>query len=554
MQPLNIEQSLEKEGLISREQLSTIKMEQQRSSVSLVKAIRQLGVVSEDTLVGFLSRQMHIEIFDLKGFRFPDDVARILPADFLWEKSVIPLFRKNDELSIGMLDPLDTALLEDLRFRTGLFIKPYLVKEDGLKAVLAACLDRRSLSRGGAHPQTEAVSAVPALDAAGSDDSVKPSVVEAVNLLFLQAVKFGASDIHIEPQRNKMRLRLRIDGVLKEITPPESAVYDAFVSRIKIMANLDIAEKRQPQDGRINMDLDDGSLDIRVSVIPTIQRESLVLRLLKQNKKILTLDELGMPGSRRAVYDNLIRRPSGIVLVTGPTGSGKTTTLYASLSLIKSVAKNIITIEDPVEYQLDFCRQIQVNPKANLTFANGLRSILRHDPDIIMVGEIRDLETATIAIQAALTGHLVLSTLHTNDAASAVTRLIDMGIEPFLIASCLNGVVAQRLMRVLCQKCKAKVAQKAYKNSPFAQKEIETWDAAGCQECLHTGYSGRIGIFEIMEMTPEIGRLTVEKKSGTEIAAYCRGNGVKFLADDGWDKVVTGTTSVSELLRVLGPG
>jgi type II secretory ATPase GspE/PulE/Tfp pilus assembly ATPase PilB-like protein len=369
-----------------------------------------------------------------------------------------------------------------------------------------------------------------------------------------QAVAAKASDIFIEPLQKALRIRYRVDGIIREVDRMSKTLHFPVVSRIKIMSNLDIAEKRQPQDGRFNMDLEDGSLDVRVSVIPTIQRESIVLRLLRQNRKLLTLDELGMSGKSRPAYETMVRRPSGIILVTGPTGSGKSTTLYASLLIIKSVEKNIITIEDPVEYQLDFCRQIQVNPKANLNFATGLRSILRHDPDIIMVGEIRDLETATIAIQAALTGHLVLSTLHTNDAASAVTRLIDMGIEPFLIASCLNGVVAQRLIRVLCPKCKVKVPKRAYKESPFPAKEIETYEAKGCQDCLNTGYAGRVGIFEIMEMTPDIGRLTVEKKSSADIIALCRATGLKFLRDDGWEKVADGTTSVSELMRVLGPG
>ncbi|MCG8431060.1 MAG: GspE/PulE family protein, partial [Candidatus Omnitrophica bacterium] len=361
------------------------------------------------------------------------------------------------------------------------------------------------------------------------------------------------SDVHIEPVREKMRLRLRIDGVLKEISAPESAQYNAFVSRIKIMANLDIAEKRRPQDGRIDLALENGEkLDIRVSVIPTIERESLVLRLLRQNKKVMTLNELGMSSENLALYEKLIRRPSGIILVTGPTGSGKTTTLYASLSIIQSEEKNIITIEDPVEYQLDFCRQIHVNPKVNLTFANGLRSILRHDPDIIMVGEIRDLETATIAIQAALTGHLVFSTLHTNDAASAITRLVDMGIEPFLISSCLHGVVAQRLVRVLCPACKSKQEKRLFSEAPFPDKEIAVWEAKGCQSCLHTGFAGRLGIFEVMEMTPEIGRLTVEKAGARDIVSHLRAQGGKFMYDDGWEKVLAGKTGATEVLRVLG--
>jgi type II secretory ATPase GspE/PulE/Tfp pilus assembly ATPase PilB-like protein len=340
---------------------------------------------------------------------------------------------------------------------------------------------------------------------------------------------------------------------LKEISPPEAGLSAAFVSRIKIMSNLDIAEKRVPQDGRFNVNFGEESLDVRVSVIPTIKGESLVLRLLRQNRRLLTLEELGMSKDKLDIYNRLIQRPSGIILVTGPTGSGKTTTLYASLTQLKSIDRNIITIEDPVEYQLDFCRQIQVNPKVNLTFATGLRSILRHDPDIIMVGEIRDLETATIAIQAALTGHLVFSTLHTNDAASAITRLVDMGIEPFLIASCLNGAVAQRLVRVLCPKCKKATEKTVFPNSPYAEP-IEVYKPVGCQDCLNTGFAGRLAIFEIMELSGDIGRLTMQRASSEQIISYCRGRGMKFLLDDGWEKVARGLTTPTELMRVLGAG
>jgi len=542
MAQLNIEQSLVGEGIISAEQLQNVKLEQQRSSISLVKAIRRLNIITEDALIDFLCKKMHLNCLNLKDFSPSEDLLSLLPSDFILKEKILPISKNNDELAVGILDPLDSALLDELRFRTGLFIRPSLVKEKELTEILTYYVDGRKKPQ---PAQKEArVEAV-------IEEGSKPTVVEAVNLLLLQAVKAGASDIHIEPQADKMRLRLRIDGVLKEITPPESGIYNAFVSRIKIMSNLDIAERRQPQDGRLNVDFEDGSLDVRVSVIPTIQGESIVLRLLRQHARILTLDELGMSPENLKIYSSLIRRPSGIILVTGPTGSGKTTTLYASLSILQSVEKNIITIEDPVEYKLNFCRQIQVNPKVNLTFANGLRSILRHDPNIIMVGEIRDLEAATIAIQAALTGHLVFSTLHTNDSASAITRLIDMGIEPFLISSCLNGAVAQRLVRILCPKCKKKI-KGVYKNSPYPDKEIEVYEPGGCQECLQTGYSGRIGIFEVMEMTPAIGRLAVEKSSSEEIMSLCRSKGKEFIFEDGWKKVLSGLTSPQELLRILG--
>jgi len=549
-QQLNIEESLVKEGVISSQQLQTLKLEQQRSSASLVEAIHRLKFVPEDTLIDFLCKKLNLTKYNLADFSPAKDLLSLLPTDFVWKYKVIPLFREHDELAVGLLDPMNYGLLEELRFRTGLFIKPYLLKEEELNNVLVQYFDRRKTKR----PEGQAV-----LKESAAKEVSEPTVIEAVNLLLLQAVKVNASDIHIEPQERRMRIHLRVDGVLKDISPFEEDIYNALVSRIKIMSNLDIAERRLPQDGRFKVDLEDGSVDVRVSVIPTIQGESVVLRLLRQNKKLLTLQESGMSKENFNKYLRLIQKPSGIVLVTGPTGSGKTTTLYASLMMVKSSERNIITIEDPVEYQLDFCRQIQVNTKVNLLFSTGLRSILRHDPDIIMVGEIRDRETAEIAVQASLTGHLVLSTLHTNDAASAITRLIDMGIEPFLIASCLNGAVAQRLVRVLCPKCKKPISDEELKKLPFAlpkgiadQQLRNIYQPQGCQDCLHTGYAGRIGIFEIMEMDAQIGRLTVEKASSEQIGTYCRSKAMEFLYDDGWKKVLSGITSTQELMRILG--
>ncbi|MCX5715208.1 MAG: GspE/PulE family protein [Candidatus Omnitrophica bacterium] len=549
MPELNLEESIIKEGILSAQQLQTVKIELQRSSITLVEAIRRLRFVPEDTLLNFLSSKLNLKVFNSAGYLPDKDILALLPIEFLWEKKVAPLSKENDELTVGVLDPLNGALLEELRFRTGFFIRPCLIKEEDLNSVLAKFYDRRSGLRAAAKEES-------VIEKVKEEGSFEPSAIEAANLLLIQAIKFNASDVHIEPQsKDKMSLRLRIDGVLKEISPPDSKIFNAFISRIKIMSNLDIAERRLPQDGRFSFTTEDSTLDVRVSVIPTIQGESIVLRLLRQNKKLLSLQELGMSKENFEKYRKFIQRPSGIILVTGPTGSGKSTTLYASLLSLQSVEKNIITIEDPVEYQLDFGRQIQVNHKINLVFATGLRSILRHDPDIIMVGEIRDLETATIAIQAALTGHLVLSSLHTNDAASAVTRLIDMGIEPFLIASCLNGVVGQRLIRVLCPKCKKPKVDTS--NDPaFAaitsQGTATGYETGGCQDCLNTGFSGRLGIFEVMEMTPQIGRKTVDKASSDEINELCRKDGMRFLHDDGLEKVLAGSTTPQELLRVIG--
>ena len=538
----SFEENLLKEGFISKGQLETVKLEQKRSSISIVEALRRLNIVSEDKLQQFLLKELRISIFPLKDFTPSQEVLSYIPADFAWNHKVIPLVKEQDTLAIGLLDPLNFSLQEQLRFKTGLFIRPYLIKESELADFLSRCYDRRT-DRVGAPAET-----------AVEDDKgefEKPTIIEAVNLLITQAVKSNASDVHLEPHEGSVRVRLRIDGVLEEVTPPSINLYKALASRVKIMSNLDIAEKRIPQDGRFQLQVDQKPLDVRVSVLPTIHGESIVLRLLSQDKKILSLEELGMLEDNLKEYTKAIYQTSGMILVTGPTGSGKSTTLYASLSALKTTAKNIITIEDPVEYELNFCRQIPVNPKVNLTFAAGLRSILRHDPDIIMVGEIRDLETATIAVQAALTGHLVFSTLHTNDAVSAITRLVDMGIEPFLVSSCVNLVIAQRLVRVLCPQCK-KSRKAVFEDSPSGKTEIEIYEPAGCQSCLQTGYSGRIGIFELMEMTPEVSQLTVRKANADEITQVCRKHGMRFLYDDGWNLVRKGVTSPQELLRVLG--
>ncbi len=538
----SFEENLIKQGVISKEQLETVRLEQKRSSISLVEALHRLNVVSEDKLQQFLVNELRLPFFSLKGFTPSEEALSCIASEFAWNYKVIPLTKEQDTLSIGLLDPLNFSLQEQLRFRTGLFVKVYLVKESELTEFLGSFYDRRTEPRGAEGGKEKDFEA---------GEFEKPSIIEAVNLLIAQAVNSKASDIHIEPHAEKVRVRMRIDGVLKDVSAPSISLYKALVSRIKIMSNLDIAEKRVPQDGRLQVQGEGRDLDVRVSVLPTIYGESVVMRLLSQDKKILTLEQLGMREENLVIFEKAITRTSGMILVTGPTGSGKSTTLYATLSALKSSLKNIITIEDPVEYQLDFCRQIPVNPKVNLTFAAGLRSILRHDPDIIMVGEIRDLETATIAVQAALTGHLVFSTLHTNDAVSAITRLVDMGIEPFLVASCVNVVIAQRLVRSLCPNCK-KTVKGIFANSTFPTEEIEVCEPVGCQNCLQTGYAGRIGIFEIMEMTPQIAQTTVKKANADEIAQICKKDGMRFMRDDAWNLVRKGTTSPEEILRVLG--
>jgi len=375
-------------------------------------------------------------------------------------------------------------------------------------------------------------------------------IIRLLNALLQQAVKERASDIHVEPYEKEIEVRMRVDGVLRAVLKPPRIIQDALISRIKIMAHLDIAEKRLPQDGRIRLLVGGRDIDIRVSIVPTAHGERAVLRLLDRMQGVLGLWEVGLEERQQKEFDRLLLRPNGIVLVTGPTGSGKTTTLYAALNRIHSVEKNIITVEDPVEYQLQGIGQIHVNSKVGLTFASGLRSILRQDPDVIMVGEIRDRETAEIAIQASLTGHLVLSTLHTNDAPSALTRLVDMGVEPFLAASSLSAVLAQRLVRVICPKCKESYSPDETEASYFQKPPGELYKGSGCDYCNDTGYHGRLAIFELLNVNDSIRHLISERADASRIRTAAMEGGMRSLRQDGMDKALTGQTTVEEVLRV----
>ncbi len=376
-------------------------------------------------------------------------------------------------------------------------------------------------------------------------------IIRLLNALFLQAVKEKASDIHIEPYEKELDVRLRIDGILQRVLNPPKIIQDALISRVKIMANLDIAEKRLPQDGRIRLLIGGKDIDIRVSIVPTTYGERAVLRLLDRSYGIMNLSDLGLGGREGKLFDELLSRTSGILLVTGPTGSGKTTTLYGALNKIHTEEKNIITVEDPVEYQLKGIGQIHVNPRIGLSFAAGLRSILRQDPDVIMVGEIRDFETAEIAIQASLTGHLVLSTLHTNDASSAITRLLDMGVEPFLVASSLIAVLAQRLVRTLCPFCRELYDPDESEIKYFESHPTKLYSAKGCSKCRHSGYMGRTGIFELLLLDNKIRQLITARQDSQIIKDYAVGQRMKTLYLDGIEKVLKGYTTLQEVLRVI---
>jgi general secretion pathway protein E len=477
-----------------------------------------------------------------------------IPLSYAKGNLILPIKRENGELLAAVADSRGTLALKELAAHYGL--SPRSIEMP--PAELLEHINRFYGQVGSAEEVMDDISGEDFSSVATEFEKPRDilelteeaPIIRLLNALMQQAVKDRASDIHIEPYEKELEVRLRVDGVLRKVLSPPKIIQDALISRIKIMSNLDIAEKRLPQDGRIRLLVGGRDIDIRVSVLPTSFGERAVLRLLDRMQGVLGLGEVGLLEENSARVEELINRPNGILLVTGPTGSGKTTTLYAALNRIYSEEKNIITVEDPVEYQLKGIGQIQVSPRIGLTFANGLRSIIRQDPDIIMVGEIRDLETAEIAIQASLTGHLVLSTLHTNDAPSAITRLIDMGVEPFLVASSLTGVLAQRLVRRICPHCK-----ETYTPSPAEAEYFDTPPESlsrgrGCAKCNQTGYLGRLGIFELLTTTPSIVDLISGKADARSIKDLAVAGGMKTLRDDGLLKVQMGMTALEEVLRV----
>jgi general secretion pathway protein E len=476
-----------------------------------------------------------------------------LPLAFARSRLILPLSLSDGVLQVAMGDPLDLPALDELR-------DLYDAVPQGVVVPKGEVLDavNRLYSRiaGSAQEVVEELEGVELSTIATElshprdllDLTDEAPVIRLLNSILFQAVKERASDIHIEPFEHDLEVRFRIDGVLYRMLTPPKIVQEALISRVKIMASLNIAEKRLPQDGRLRVIVAGRDVDIRVSIVPTFFGERVVLRLLDKQKGVLSLPDIGLAQKQVAIMERLLARSSGIILVTGPTGSGKTTTLYAALTRLNSPEKNIITIEDPIEYQLKGVGQIQVNPKIDLTFANGLRSVLRQDPDIIMVGEIRDAETAEIAMQASLTGHLVLSTLHTNDAATAVTRLVDMGVEPFMVASTLSAVIAQRLVRVICPHCREEYApDREYAGIVLPPKLFR---GRGCEKCFNLGSIGRIGIYEMLMLDSEICSMIMQRKPSGLIKEYATAHGMTTLRDDGLAKVAAGITTIEELLRV----
>ncbi len=545
-------------NILSAEDLRKAQRIAQAEARSLEQVLVMRKMVDEEKLYNLISDIIGVPFVDLASYIVDPKIIKLFTSEMARKFQAIPLFKIGDTVSVAMTDPNDILRVDQLRGKFGKKVELYLCSATELQRTLdqyypSTGMESLVKELGQAD---EATRGVPGgserfSDAGAGTDEENP-VIKLLNMILQQAVHDGASDIHIEPDKNILRVRLRIDGVLHEISSPPKHLESAIISRVKVISDMDIAESRIPQDGRFHTRLDGKDIDVRVSTIPTIWGENVVMRLLDMASLNIGLENLGFAPRNLEAFARLIARPYGMILVTGPTGSGKTTTLYCALQRINTVDKHILTIEDPVEYQIEMIRQIQVNPKAGLDFVNGLRSIVRHDPDVIMVGEIRDLPTAEIAVQSAMTGHLVFSTLHTNDAPGALMRLTDMGIEPFLISSSVIGIIAQRLLRRICARCK-----QAYKPSDQILKEIarvksvtEIFRGKGCRFCNNTGYKGRVAIAEVMEISDAIRELVLAKRPSGEVRKLAEQAGMLSLRDDGLEKVVEGITTMEEVARV----
>ena len=540
-------------GLINAAQLEEALNEQRSTGRFFGEVLVSRGVSSEEQIARALSEQLGFAFVDLKEITLEPKALELVPRELCEKYNFIPIFISQNSLTMAMGNALDVNTVDKVQALTNMRVRAvFACPSDIRKALDKQAVPGRPAPASPASSPARGAEQVSSLQ---QQANLRP-VIERVSQLIEKAVEMGASDIHLEPEKKKLNCRYRIDGILHSMPAIPLEDQAAMISRIKIMADMDIAEKRLPQDGRVRTSAMGRDIDLRVSTFPSIYGENMVLRILDRSGGLLKLEELGFSAADLEGYRKLIHRPYGMMLVTGPTGSGKTTALYAALSEIASVEKNVITLEDPVEYEIDNIRQSQINVKAGLTFANGLRSIVRQDPDIIMIGEIRDRETAEIAIHAALTGHLVLSTLHTNDAPSAAARLIDMGVEPFLVASSVIGILAQRLIRTLCPACKQKyvpskeLLQQLGLAGKFDESGIHFYKESGCAKCKQYGYLGRTGIYELLVPTEKIRDLITKKAAALIIQEEAVKAGMKTLREAGIEKVIKGLTSVSEILRV----
>jgi type IV pilus assembly protein PilB len=543
-------------GLVTHDQLTAAYDEHQRNGRSLGRVLVEQGVLSEGQLVAALATQIGLRFVDLSDFSVDGSAVSRVPDSVCRRYTALPVGYEDGKLLVAMADPANVFAIDDIRSITGMDVKPAVAT----RADVLAAINRYHRNDGELDDLTMSIS--------GDDDALDDlsnvgevvedaPIVKFVNLLITQAIQDRASDIHIEPTERDLRVRFRIDGVLHEVMRSPRNIQSGVISRLKIMAEINIAERRIPQDGRLSVNSNGKKVDLRVATLPTVWGEKVVMRILDNSTAMLNLSDLGFSQANYDRYALSFNKPYGMLLVTGPTGSGKSTTLYATLNIVSTPDKNVITVEDPVEYRLAGINQVQTNAKAGLTFASALRSILRSDPDIVLIGEIRDHETAQIAIEAALTGHLVLSTLHTNDAPSAVSRLVEMGIEPFLVGSALDCVLAQRLARRLCSKCKEPYTPtpEALIQARYPWRDGEPlptlYRPVGCSACSKTGYKGRLALHEVMTVTEQIERLAVEHASAEAIAKVAREQGMAMLRDDGLAKVAEGVTSLEEIFRVV---
>ena len=554
-----IGQLLVQKGIITVDALERALLEQERMKTLLGETLIRLGAITEEAFYKALSEQLGVEYIRLRNIEITPSIINEIPARFACYYKLIPISSENDIITIAMANPLDIHTLDDIKLLLKKEIKTALASEgDIIEAIKkyygvgAETIEK--ITPGVSQERFISVQSQETQDLIESAEDA--SIIKFVNQLLLEAYRDRATDVHIEPYGDELKVRYRIDGILYDtkVPPTIKNFQSAIISRIKIMANLNIAERRLPQDGRIKIKIGEDEVDLRVSILPTPFGESVVIRLLSTNI-LFGLQNLGLLKQDLDILERLIKLPHGIIFVTGPTGSGKTTTLYAALSKINGTDKKIITIEDPIEYQLKGVTQIQVQPKINLTFANALRSMLRHDPDVMMVGEVRDYETAEITIRVALTGHLVFSTVHTNDAAGGVTRLLDMGVEPFLVSSAVECFIAQRLVRVICRNCKRefkpdKEILKELGVSKIDLSKVKIYEGKGCEACRYTGYKSRTAIYEILVVSEPIKELILKRTSSDHVKKKALSLGMRTLRQDGWEKILMGITTPAEVIRV----
>lgn len=551
-----IGQALLDENLITQQQLDDALAEQTLSGKKLGEIFIEKGYVSDVDFTKVLAKRLKTAYVDLEAMQLDTEIVNIIPQDFARKNCLIAIDQVGKNLIVAMSDPLNFYIVEDLRFMTDMDIKPMIAPERVINEAIDVFYAELSSNEAALDVNKEfstAISSQIAAAESAADDKVDSApVVRLVNSIIMQAVRIGASDIHIEPEKNNTRVRMRVDGHLREALKLDVAAHGSLIARLKIMSSMNIAEKRVPLDGRCELELDGSLIDMRVSTIPTVYGEKAVIRILfNPNSNILTNKHaLGFSKSNLVLFEKLIQTSHGVILVSGPTGSGKTSTLYTIINEIMSPEINVVTIEDPVEIKIEGANQMQINTKAGLTFASGLRSILRQDPDVVMVGEIRDGETAAIAIRAAITGHLVLSTIHTNDAATTIGRLVDMGVMPFLVASAVTGIIAQRLVRKICPYCKKEYMSNESDNVILELSEsVKLYKGEGCVQCNYTGYKGRTAIHEIIIIDDEIRSMIVHGQESAIILDYAKSKGTTTLKQDMIKHVLSGDSTISELIQ-----